>query len=70
MSRLAGGVERVEKHLERRRDEFGRLADDLKEFLEQQREALNATAPDHPKDEELPRRVRKTAVKSQQKHGE
>jgi transcriptional regulator with XRE-family HTH domain len=69
MSRLAGGVERVEKHLERRRDEFGRLADDLKEFLEQQRKALNATAPDHPKDEELPRRVRKTAVKSQHKHG-
>jgi hypothetical protein len=39
----------------------------LKEFLEQQRKALNATAPDHPKDEELTRRVRKTAVKSQQK---
>jgi hypothetical protein len=45
------------------------LADDLKEFLEEQRKALNATAPDHPKDEELPRRVRKTAVKSQQKQG-
>jgi hypothetical protein len=37
-------LEKVEKHLERRRDEFARFGDELKDFMREHREAPRATA--------------------------
>ena len=37
--RFSGTLEKVEKHLERRRDEFARFGDQLKDFMKQYREA-------------------------------
>ena len=53
--RLSGTLEKVEKHLERRRDEFARFGDELKDFMKQYREAPRATAV-----ERGPEPVRKT----------
>jgi transcriptional regulator with XRE-family HTH domain len=58
MARLAGTVERVEKHLERRRDEFARFGDDLTEFIKLHRESLAASEVPEPA-EDIVRRVRK-----------
>ncbi len=53
--RLSGTLEKVEKHLERRRDEFARFGDELKDFMKEHREAPRATAV-----ERGPEPVRKT----------
>jgi transcriptional regulator with XRE-family HTH domain len=53
--RLTANLERVEKHLEQRRDEFGRFGDELKDFMKEHRESSRATAV-----ERGPEPVRKT----------
>ena len=38
--RLAAAMERVEQHLDRRKDEFARAVDDLKDFMKQYRQLI------------------------------
>jgi transcriptional regulator with XRE-family HTH domain len=42
--RLSGTLEKVEKHLERRRDEFARFGDELKDFMREHRGGSRAIA--------------------------
>src|SRR5271166_4090251 len=44
--RLAATAEKIERHLESRRDEFGRFGDELKDFMKEYRGALSASAHD------------------------
>ena len=56
--RLTANLERVEKHLEQRRDEFGRFGDELKDFMKEYRE--HRGAPSASESESGPEPVRKT----------
>ena len=56
--RLVAGLERVEMHLTRRRDEFARFADEMKDFMKEYRE--DRGAPSASAAEGGPEPVRKT----------
>jgi transcriptional regulator with XRE-family HTH domain len=56
--RLTANLERVAKHLEQRRDEFGRFGDELKDFMKEYREHRGAQSASE--GESGPEPVRKT----------
>ncbi len=66
--RLAAAMERVEQHLDRRKDEFARAVDDLKDFMKQYRQLImeeveRRPAADERAKEPVPKRRRQPKAK-------